>query len=148
MAEAFSNQGTKFQIKAETGETYTDIAFCRNISAPEQEQEDIEVTHNGTVGFRSYIPSGLTDPGELELQINSVPGDESQQLLAEIRDSGAIRTFRIVRPNGITETFSGYVKNITANEYDAQSPDAIIDTVALKLTGASTRTYEAPTATE
>ena len=143
-SNAKSNFGTKFQLeKILNSGTYIDIAECRIINSPTEEQDDIEVTHHGSVGWREFKPSGLRNPGDLELQINSVPSDESQQELEALAASGEDRNWKIIRPNGITETFSAYVKSIVANEADAQNPDAIIDTVALKLTGPCTRGYDA-----
>ena len=143
-SNAKSNFGTKFQLeKILNSGTFVDIAECRVINSPTEEQDDIEVTHHGSAGWREYKPSGLRNPGDLELQINSVPSDESHQELEALAASGEERNFRIVRPNGITETFMAYVKSIVANEADAQNPDAIIDTVSMKVTGSSTRSYDA-----
>lgn len=140
-----SNFGTLLQIgSGETNETFTTIAEIRLINAPEKSTEDVEITHHGSEGYREYTPSGLKDPSEVAMEMNSVPSEATQAELMQLEESGDVRTFKIVRPNGITETFPAYVKSIVTNAADAQSPDAIIDTLNLRLTGACTRTYVAP----
>ena len=141
-SNAISNFGTKWEIEftPNSGE-YTEVAEVRVIPAPQEEQEDIEVTHHGSNGYREYKPSGLKDSGELAIQVNSVPSETTQAELQELAESGELRSHKIVRPNGITETFDAYIKSIVANDADAQSPEAVIDTVNLRLSGAAARTY-------
>ena len=143
-SNAVSNFGTKLQIEdvPDSGE-YTTIGECRVIPAPQDNQDDIEVTHHNSEGYREYKPSGLKDRGELAVQVNSVPSEATQSTLKTLHDSGAERNYRIVRPNGIVETFSAYVKSMIANDADAQSPEAVMDTITFRLSGASTRTYDA-----
>ena len=142
-SNAVSNFGTKLQVEStpESG-TFTDIGECRVVPAPQENQDDIEVTHHGSEGYREYKPSGLKDRGELAVVVNSVPADSTQELLETLHQSGEERKYRIVRPNGIVETFGAYVKTISANDADAQSPDAVQDTITFKLSGSSSRSYD------
>ena len=39
------------------------------------EREAIDTTHMGTTGYKSFIPSKLVDPGEIELEIAFDPDD-------------------------------------------------------------------------
>ena len=45
------------------------------------------------------------------------------------------RKFRLIYPDGLAYEFTAYVQHITRADYDAQSPDVIIDTVALSING-------------
>ena len=140
-SNAISNFGTKLQIETAT-DTWTTIAEVRVIPAPQDTQDDIEVTHHSSDGYREYKPSGLKDQGELAVQINSVPSDSTQSTLWTLYASGDLSKYRIVRPNGIVETFNAYIKSMVSNDADAQSPEAVMDTVTFRLSGASTRTYD------
>ena len=142
-SQAVSNFGTKLQVElvANSGD-WTTIGECRVIPAPQDNQDDIEVTHHSSEGWREYKPSGLKDRGELAVVVNSVPTETSQAALETLHQSGEDRKYRIVRTNGIVETFNAYVKSIVANDADAQSPDAVQDTITFKLSGGAQRTID------
>lgn len=142
-SQAVSNFGTKLQVEfVPDSDEFTTVGECRVVPAPQENQDDIEVTHHGSQGYRDYKPSKLKDRGDLAVVVNSVPTESSQAALETLHQSGEERKYRIVRPNGIIETFDAYIKSIVANDADAQSPDAIQDTLNLKLSGGSTRTID------
>ena len=140
-SQAVSNFGTKLQVELTplSGE-YTTIGEARMIPAPQEEQDDIEVTHHSSIGYREYKPSKLKDQGELAVVVNSVPTEATQSALKTLHESGDERQFRIVRPNGIVESFGAYIKSIVSNDADAQSPEAVQDTITFRLSGSATRT--------
>jgi hypothetical protein len=135
MSSAKSNFGTLLKIgDGMTPEVFTTIPEVTLIPAIEEEQEEVEVTHHGSTG-KEFIMSGITDPGELEFEMNSLYPDTTQDEIRAMKISGEVANFQIIRPNGLGKQFSAYVKNIVENDADAQSIEAIKETVTLRLTG-------------
>ncbi len=135
-----SNLGVRLQLGS-SGEspTFADIPDLRNIPAIEQSQEKIEVTaHPSAVNkpiFRKYIPSGLIDPGDYEFEMQTDRKNAQHKAIFQLQASKEERKWRLIYPDGLAFEFPAYVTGITRNEADPQSPDAIIDTVALAISG-------------
>lgn len=134
------NLGTELQLGSSTTPvTFTDIPGLRTIPGIEQSQDKIEVTSHSSyssgVAFRQYIPSGLIDPGDYEFDMQTDLTDTVHQEIFSIFKSKEERKWRLIYPDGLAYEFSAYVSGITRAEADAQSPDAIIDTVALSISG-------------
>ena len=130
-----TNLGTKIYLgSADDTPTYAEIKRLRGVPGLQLSQERIEVTHNGSSN-REYIKSGLSDPNEYSFQMETNRSDAVHQTLFELRDTDTIRPFKIVYPDGLAWKFDACVMSITRADYDAQSPDVIIDTVALAISG-------------
>ena len=140
----FSNFGTKFQIGSGTGTlTYADVFGVFLVPPIESEQEKIEVTHHDQSGnYRKFIPSGLSDPGDYQFQMRSERTQTTQQSIYTLYKSGALGHFRIVYPDGLTQSFDAYVTGMTYNEADATSPESVNITVTLAIAGEVTETEE------
>jgi len=140
-----SNLGTRLQLGAArpTGEppvlTYADVPYLRNIPPIEQTQEKIDATtHPSSTGnaiFRQYIPSGLIDPGDYEFEMQTDLSNQVHKDIFGLLKSKEERKWRLIYPDGYAQEFPAYVIGITRNEADPQSPDMIIDTVALAISG-------------
>ena len=130
-----TNMGTKLQIgSADSTPTFTDIPRLRNVPGLALEAQKIEVTHNQSKS-REYIPDCLPDPGDYSFDMETDRTDAVHQTLFSLRGTTDTRKFRQVYPDGLVYEFEASVMSITRADYDAQSPDVIIDTVALAING-------------
>lgn len=130
-----TNRKTKLQIGSGTGTvTWTDVPQLRNVPALEMEEEKIEVTHHGSDN-REYIPSGLTDPGDYEFEMETDRTNSVHQQIFTLWKSKEAVPWRLIYPDGLAFQFEACVLKITRNEADPQSPDVIIDTVGLAISG-------------
>lgn len=135
-----SNLGTRLQLgDNSTPVVFADIPELRNIPPIEQTQEKIDATtHPSSANrpiYRKSIPSGLIDPGDYEFEIQTDRANAVHQMLFALLTSQEERKFRLIYPDGYAQEFSATVLGITRNEADPQSPDMIIDTVALAISG-------------
>ena len=131
-----TNRKTKLQIGSGSGDsiTWADIPQLRNVPALEMTEEKIEVTHHGSEN-REYIPSGLSDPGDYEFEMETDRANTVHQQIFALKASKSVVPWRLVYPDGLAFQFSASVLKITRNEADPQSPEVIIDTVGLAISG-------------
>lgn len=137
MASLFkNNRKTKLQIGSKDGNniTWADVPYLRNVPPLEMEEEKIEVTHHMSAN-REYIPSGLSDPGDYEFEMQTVRTDTVHQQIFALWKSKDDVPWRLIYPDGLAYQFNASVLKITRNEADPQSPDVIIDTVGLAIFG-------------
>ena len=129
------NMNTKLQLGT-SGDTptFSDITRLRTIPGIAREMEKIEVTHNGSKN-REYVPNGLQEPGDYSFEMETDRTDSLHQDLFAMWQSGESRPFRLIYPDGLALQFEASILSITRADYDAQSPDVIIDTVNLAICG-------------
>lgn len=140
MLKTKSNYGSQIKLgDKQEPEQFVTIPGTYLIPPIEKEQEDIEVTHHGSGKYREYIASGLSETGEVSFEMYSIFPDTVQDEIRGLEENGEVRNWQFIYPNGMGKQFSAYVKNIVMNEADATSPDAIKETVTLKLTGDITK---------
>lgn len=91
MAKAVIGHGSKISVGRKTGNvttyTYTVLADVQDITLPDAQTEEIEITSQDSAGTRQYM-SGLTDNGEVTFDLNRVPGSPTDVLLSAIKKSG------------------------------------------------------------
>ena len=121
------------------GATYTfngsAIGAVKTISYPEVSTEAIETTSHGSAGVREFIPSGLLQVGEFNLEIYAVAA--GMAVLDTAIDNKTIANSVIA--NGVdTLTFSSFILSYQVLEADATSPDADRIAVVVRPTGAIT----------
>lgn len=104
------------------------------VPALEMEEEKIEVTHHGSTA-REYIPSGLADPGDYEFEMETDRANTVHKQILELRTSKEVVPWKLIYPDGLTYQFEASVLKITRADADPQSPDVIIDTVGLAISG-------------
>ena len=130
-----TNMGTKMYISDDSNNpTFSEVKRLRSVPGLALEQEKIEVTHNGSKN-REFIKSGLSDPGDYEFEMETDFSDLTHKEIFSLRDTDEVRTWRIVYPDGLAWEFQACVLSITRADYDTQSPDVIVDTVALAING-------------
>ena len=136
MPEYYTNRKTKLQLGSGSGNsiTWADIPRLRNVPALAMEEDKIEVTHHGSAN-REYIPSGLSDPGDYEFEMETKRSNTVHDRIFALWKSKEEAPWRLIYPDGLAYQFNASVLKITRNEADPQSPDVIIDTVGLAISG-------------
>lgn len=131
-----TNKGTKLMIGSGTGSeiTWAEVSRLRNVPAIAMEEEKIEVTHHGST-TREYIPSGLADPGDYEFEMETDRSNTVHKQIFALRTSKEVVSWKLIYPDGLTYQFDASVLKITRADADPQSPDVIIDTVGLAISG-------------
>lgn len=117
-----------------------------SITPPTFTVDQVEVTHMQSPGrIREYI-SGLIDPGEAGLEMNFVPGSDSDQLLFNWMNTPITttrrRTCRVIFPPTTAGTFYWqFSGEITGYEPALPNDDRTTATVTIKVTGTITTNY-------
>lgn len=116
------------------GSGYDTLGEVFHVSPPNEQAPDIDVTHYGSTA-REFIP-GLTDFGDVTLQMNYVPGGTTETAILAAKTAGVARSHRLTWPNGRTWTFDGIVKGW---EIDPPVDNRMVATMTSKVTGGVTR---------
>jgi len=114
---------------------YAKLAELRDISGPSQTADTVELTsHDSANGFKEYV-SSVRDGGEITIDANLIPGDTPGQI-AFNNDliSGTVRTFKIVLPMSVGNSWEG---NAIASGFNPAFPynDRMSVAGTLKITG-------------
>lgn len=112
--------------------TYVEVAEVKNITPPNQQTDDVDVTHNSSPSRRREFIAGLIDPGEASFEMNFVPGSASDLRIQGLLTAGTNVNCRITWPNNINWDFVGIVKGY---EISAATEDAMTATVTIRTTG-------------
>lgn len=130
--QASIGYGSKFEISADGGTTYTEVAEVFDITPPSDSVDVIDATHmQSPNGNREFI-LGLNDPGECSFEMNFVPGSDADLLIQATKNARERVTCRMTFPNGVTWTFSGL---LTGYEPAVPTDDKMTATVTFKVTG-------------
>lgn len=103
MSNAILGYGVKLQREYPTGSgTYADIAEVINLGGPSLAVDAVEVTHaQSAEAVREFI-AGLADAGEIQLTVNTLLTDPSQNLTGILRDYNTqprpVRNYKILFP--------------------------------------------------
>lgn len=127
--------GNLFKVgNGATPEVFTTVAEVTNITPPGISRDSVDATHmQSPEGWREFIP-GLKDGGEVELEINFVPGSATTLLLMAEIDAAAGNK-QIVFTTGEVFSFAALCTN-----FETESPidDKQVGTVTYKVTGKPT----------
>ncbi len=140
-SNAKSGMGTQFQRgDGATPENFTTVSEQVKIDGPTEKADTADVTNmDSPNNYREYI-STLLEGGEVQLEMNYIPGSASQQGLRSDYTGRQRRNFKILVPDGsggtaATWSFAAVVTEMTrAYEVDK----AMRQTVKLKVSGAPT----------
>lgn len=122
-----------FGTKLKRGEVY--VARLTNITPPELSRDDIDVTdHDSPDGFREFVP-GLKQSGEVPLEGNLIPTDDTQKGLLAAVDIDEPEEWTIEFPTVpvMTVRFFGYVKSFAIAEAPVEG--VMKFTATIKATG-------------
>lgn len=131
--------GIIFQVNTGASpDTWQTLAEVFELSPPNAQVDDIDATHYASPDRTREFISGLTDLGEMTVNMNYIPGSESDNYILAWRQSGANRLCRIVYPTSpnLQDTFQAYPKG-----YEPALPldDKLTANLTLKVAGAVTR---------
>lgn len=116
----------------------TQIAELTAVSPPNPTTAEVEVTHFGSPDRRREYIAGLIEDGEGSFSINYSPGSATAALITEAQDSGTVRSYKIVLPDGTgTWEISG---DLIVRSFTREIPiaDKMTATVGVRFTGAKT----------
>lgn len=98
--------GSFFELENAPGSgVYVRIAEIDDITPPNEKADVLDATNfDSENGYKEFI-LGMTDPGDLKLSMNLVPGSASETLLLAAKASRAAYSGRITFPDAQQWTF-------------------------------------------
>jgi predicted secreted protein len=137
-SEAMLGYGSIFAIEDDNSPAaYVDLAEVFNITPPNAQVDDVDVTHNTSPNrTREFIP-GLIDPGECSFEMNFIPGSTSDDRIRELKEAGTQKNCRITFPNAATWIFLASIKGY---EISSATEDKMTATVTMRVSGDITAT--------
>jgi predicted secreted protein len=138
MSDAKLGYGSKFLMKALANSTaLTKLAEVTSVTLPNEQVAEVEVTHYESPGRTREFIAGLNDAGEITIGMNYLPGSDTDDLIVAAKADGAVRTMRIVVPDGTATgqafTFPGFVRGY---ERDVPIDDKMTAQVTIRVAGA------------
>lgn len=110
------------------------VAGLTSISPFSYQREALDTTSMAAAGgYMSFIPSGLADPGSIELEGIEDTADTGQDLIRTNFTATTTQTVIITLPSAVTITMSAFV---TAYSASASKGSARTFSCTLKVTGA------------
>lgn len=115
-SEAITGFGTKFRVETVAGSgVYFEYGEVTNITPPNEQMGETEVTHmQSPGGYIERIPT-LVDPGDMSVEINYLPGSDTEDHMLGWKTTRDVRSCQIVWPasTGRVDTFPGYYKGFS-----------------------------------
>lgn len=108
--------GTIVRVGQGATPTWTKLAHVTGVTMPEDEIDEIEVTHMESPGRRKQFIAGLIDSGEMTVAMNYLPGSATDTLLRSLKASGANVLVEVTLPDADPDTFSGYLSGYSPGE--------------------------------
>jgi hypothetical protein len=129
------------EVHLHNGTTLTQLVEVVSFGLPDEDVNEVEVTHLKSPNkYREFI-AGLADRGEVEVSLNYVPGSTTDTLIRAARAAGDTRAVKFVLPNQTGAaaweiTTSAYVSGYSRGPVTAG--DKIEATLRLRITAAQT----------
>lgn len=141
MSEARIGWGGKLYLSTDNTEAnLVLLSEVREVTFPQDEADEHEVTHLASPGRRKEFIQGLIDGGEMTATLNYDPGGATDLLLTGAKDTGTTRKVRIVIPDtsgtGAADwnfVTSGFVKRYAPDTMEANAP--ITATLVIRVSG-------------
>jgi predicted secreted protein len=130
--------GWDTEVKLHNGTALTALAEVFAVTVPDAQADEVDVTHYQSPGRSREFIAGMIDHGELEIQMNYVPGSATDLLLTDAKTEGDVRTWEIIIPNGTAGwkfAGSGFIKSYTK---EIPIDDKMTATAVLRVSGAVT----------
>jgi hypothetical protein len=111
MADGMIGYGSKVRIGLGATPTWTELEFVGDLEMPDEQVDEIEVTHMQSPGRRKQFIAGLIDGGEVSVPMNYIEGSASDTVLQSIKASGENVQIEItLTAAGTPEVFAGFLK--------------------------------------
>ncbi|MBK4216134.1 hypothetical protein JJJ17_09370 [Paracoccus caeni] len=118
MADGMIGYGSTVRIGRGATPTFTELALIGDLDLPDEQIDEVEVTHMKSPGRRRQFIAGLIDSGELTIPMNYIPNSPSDVLCRELKASGEDVIVEItITEGGTPEQFVGFV-----NGYNRSAP--------------------------
>lgn len=101
--------GSVVEVSSDSGVTWTAIGLVANITPPNESTDQVEVTHMQSPNRTKQRIAGLRDPGTMSLDINYVPGNDTDTYILDWRATADTRTVRITYPTNVKDSFAAFV---------------------------------------
>jgi hypothetical protein len=134
---ALIGKQTILEIETSTGVWYK-IGEVRGITPPNAQASEEDATHMESPGGMIETIQGLTDPGDMSLEMNYRPGDAKDVYILAWRTAATNRNARITYSTGAVDTFPSFVKGYTPGQMTPKG--ILVNTLTLRVAGAVTRT--------
>jgi hypothetical protein len=134
MTDASIGYGSKFKVWNEdlSPAAYEELAEVVSITPPSDTIDMIDATHMQSPNrYREFI-QGLIDGGECSLEINWMPGNDTDARLRAIKAAGEAIQCQIQYPNFATHTFTALLTGYAPTD---PLDDVMRATVTWKVTG-------------
>lgn len=137
MSDALIGYGGKVWVEnpdspANSPIAYLALAEITNITPPNFEVDDVDVTHMQSPNRTREFISGLIDPGEASFEMNWVPGSSTDITLLNLKTEGTVTHWKMEWSNGTYWEFLGYVKGY---ESTAETEDKMTAIATLRVSG-------------
>lgn len=111
MPDGIIGYGSKVRIGVGATPTWTELAFVGDIEMPDEQVDEVEVTHMQSPGRRKQFIAGLIDGGEVGVPMNYIPGSVTDTLLLGLKASGETVQVEItLTATGTPEIYAGFLK--------------------------------------
>lgn len=113
-------------------DTFVNLGEVTSVTPPPVTRDILDATHmESPGGWREFI-TGLKDGGEMSVDLNFVPGSDTDDLLTAMQAEDDPRPMRITFPNGHVWRFTAYC---TGYEPTAPVDDKMTATATFKVSG-------------
>ncbi len=139
MAASEAVVGFDVTLEAETSSgsgVFTELAEITNVTPPNAQVNDVEVTHMKSPGRAREFRPGLTDYGTATFEMNWIPSSATDNFILAWRADGSTRAVKVTYPDGEVDTFPAYPQGY---ETGAQIGEKLSATLTLKVAGAVVR---------
>ncbi|MBR9840210.1 MAG: hypothetical protein GYB50_20305 [Rhodobacteraceae bacterium] len=113
MSDGMIGYGSIVRIGRGATPTWSTLDLVGDLEMPDEQVDEVEVTHMQSPGRRKQFIAGLTDSGEVGVPMNYIPGSATDVLLKELRASREEVLVEITLTDDVDaepETFSGFLK--------------------------------------
>jgi len=111
MADGLIGYGSVVRIGVGATPDWTELEFVGDLEMPDEQVDEVEVTHMQSPGRRKQFIAGLIDGGEVGIPMNYIPGSDSDLLLQTIKLSGEeVQIGITLTAGGVEEIYAGFLK--------------------------------------
>ncbi|WP_226628421.1 phage tail tube protein [Alloyangia pacifica] len=113
MPDGMIGYGSIVRIGVGETPTWTTLDLLGDLEMPDEQVDEVEITHMKSPGRRKQFIAGLTDSGEVAIPMNYIPGSDTDVLLTSLRASREEVLVEITLTDDVAavpETYSGFLK--------------------------------------